>query len=57
MKQLAFEEAQILPIIVVHTVPVRWICLTHRFVLRALMRVSGAMTISLKGAAFLSTVE
>ena len=32
MKQSAFEEAQILPTIVAHTVPVRWICLTHRFV-------------------------
>ena len=57
IKLLAFEEAQTLPTIVAHTIQVRLVCLTHRFVQGALMRVSGAMILGLKGAAFLSTIE
>ena len=57
MKPLAFEEVQTLPTSIAHSIPVRLVCLTHRFVQGALMRISGAMIIGLKGAACLSTLE
>ena len=57
MKPIAYEEAQTLPTTVAHSIPVRLVCLTHRFVQGALMRIPSAMIIGLKGTACLPTVS